>query len=374
MRRRALRCVAQGTSPWCANRAAVALCLASVSLSLLGCGGWAETCGIPSLSERAVSIVVSEAQSCARTAGGEVTCWGECARLSREPTTTRMEHDDVLWAGGSTVCVASRAGLRCWGGRDFEPVLGVASRPVWVGISGRHGVMIVDQVALTFPSAHDVRDDVPLPLAVHERWPLPADTIGLVHDVGRVRAVRRDGTVVARSGEPVAQLPITDLVSATGSVDYGCVVDERAVVACWGRAREPHAWPRTEVVPITDVVEVLAAGLEGPEPDTIPFGAHACARRSNGEVWCWGDDGCDAQPIRVPGPSNACDRHRAEHPERVPLPGPATDLAVAPHHACALIEDGSVYCWGSNFWGALGDGTRIDSSVPVRALVLGIVQ
>lgn len=345
-----------------------ALWVMTSALPIVGCGGWAETCGRPTLSERAASVVVSDLESCARTAGGEVTCWGGCARLSREATVTHVEPDEVLWAGGDTVCVASSEGLRCSGGDAFEPVLGVASRPGWVGIEDWVGLMIVDDHLLRFPSVPGVRDGGRMPLEVRGRWPLPPSFVGVLHYGGAGVAVRRDGAIVGTRGDEIARLAIGDLVFVTGSVQYGCAMHERGALYCWAPRSLPSAPPVIEHVAITDVAEVLAAGLQGPHPDTIPFGAHACARRTNGEVWCWGDDGCDAQPIRLPGPINACDRHRAEHPEQVLLPGPATDIAVAPHHACAVTEDGSVYCWGSNFWGALGDGTRIDSAIPVRAL------
>ncbi len=35
-------------------------------------------------------------------------------------------------------------------------------------------------------------------------------------------------------------------------------------------------------------------------------------------------------------------------------------------HTCALLDDASVYCWGDNSVGQLGDGTRVSSKEPVR--------
>jgi Regulator of chromosome condensation (RCC1) repeat len=80
----------------------------------------------------------------------------------------------------------------------------------------------------------------------------------------------------------------------------------------------------------------------------------ACARLVNGGVVCWGDgtaDGfdCDAGAICSPSP--------------VPISlGDAGDatvarLSVGAAHACALMTDTTVRCWGFNDEGQLGDGT-----------------
>lgn len=40
-------------------------------------------------------------------------------------------------------------------------------------------------------------------------------------------------------------------------------------------------------------------------------------------------------------------------------------LAAGGDHACELLEDGAVLCWGRNYRGALGDGTDTDRRAPV---------
>jgi alpha-tubulin suppressor-like RCC1 family protein len=42
-----------------------------------------------------------------------------------------------------------------------------------------------------------------------------------------------------------------------------------------------------------------------------------------------------------------------------------TTIAAGGDHACALLEDGAVLCWGRNYRGALGDGTEINRRAPV---------
>jgi alpha-tubulin suppressor-like RCC1 family protein len=50
---------------------------------------------------------------------------------------------------------------------------------------------------------------------------------------------------------------------------------------------------------------------------------------------------------------------RATRPMRAlaQLRADATEVVVGEGHACALHADGSVACWGSNLYGALGRGS-----------------
>ncbi|MHB1138601.1 MAG: RCC1 domain-containing protein, partial [Microthrixaceae bacterium] len=44
----------------------------------------------------------------------------------------------------------------------------------------------------------------------------------------------------------------------------------------------------------------------------------------------------------------------------------ATQIQNGSGAVCALISDGTVSCWGNNYYGQLGDGTRTNSFVPVK--------
>jgi alpha-tubulin suppressor-like RCC1 family protein len=66
-------------------------------------------------------------------------------------------------------------------------------------------------------------------------------------------------------------------------------------------------------------------------------------------------------------------RHQQDHagdlePQRV-LADVAAVTAGATIHTCALLNDGTARCWGSNVYGQLGDGNTMTlSTVPVRVI------
>ena len=61
--------------------------------------------------------------------------------------------------------------------------------------------------------------------------------------------------------------------------------------------------------------------------------------------------------------------------DAAPPPKPvATDLAVGPHAACAVMSDATARCWGDNGEGELGDGTQTDRDAPVTPRLRGVEE
>jgi alpha-tubulin suppressor-like RCC1 family protein len=87
----------------------------------------------------------------------------------------------------------------------------------------------------------------------------------------------------------------------------------------------------------------------------------ACARMPDESVWCWG--------INSRGQLGQGDLETRSQAVRVPLP-PTLQIAVGTTHACAATSDG-LWCWGSNATSELGDGTTTDRPAPVRSQFAG---
>jgi alpha-tubulin suppressor-like RCC1 family protein len=114
-----------------------------------------------------------------------------------------------------------------------------------------------------------------------------------------------------------------------------------------------HCTPVPHDVVQADDVEP-AFDADAPASDLSVGDDDACAVQ-NGSVLCWGENATGAAGV-------TSGSHFA--PIEVPLPGAsaqAAQVAVGPTHACAVLTDGSLWCWGENGFGELGIGV-VDSS------------
>jgi hypothetical protein len=86
-------------------------------------------------------------------------------------------------------------------------------------------------------------------------------------------------------------------------------------------------------------------------------GGHACALLSDATVKCWGSN----------GRGELGDGTRTRRLTAVAVHDLAGAVSVSADGAmtCAALADGTARCWGDNSYGQLGDGTKISRSTPV---------
>jgi alpha-tubulin suppressor-like RCC1 family protein len=91
---------------------------------------------------------------------------------------------------------------------------------------------------------------------------------------------------------------------------------------------------------------------------------HSCAVVAGGTVYCWGGNNHGQLGDGGTG--------RRLNPVRVEGLAGVSVVRVGGDHSCALAG-GAVYCWGANTAGQLGDGRTKDSAIPVRVAGLTAV-
>jgi len=134
------------------------------------------------------------------------------------------------------------------------------------------------------------------------------------------------------------------------------------VVAC-SRRSTPLPVTTTTTPSIADA-GVVEAGWSGPHATALAVGDHVwMARMDDGSVWSWGFDSAGEA-----GPKAATSKRA--------IPSPIIGLsdvvkvAAQGHHACAVLGDGHVDCWGESRSGELGSGTAVkaihEPPAPVR--------
>lgn len=96
---------------------------------------------------------------------------------------------------------------------------------------------------------------------------------------------------------------------------------------------------------------------------SVEVGArHICAILMDSSVKCWGTASFGEIGTGVASVSQQVT------PQPVSITG-VTQLALSEQFTCALINDGSVKCWGYNYEGVFGNGTTMDSTAPVNGPV-----
>ena len=89
--------------------------------------------------------------------------------------------------------------------------------------------------------------------------------------------------------------------------------------------------------------------------------SHSCALLQTGSISCWGNNYENQL-----GNSQVEGTLASQMPLEVTGITDATAITTGSRHSCALHRDGTISCWGHNAYNQLGNGTNVSSSSPLQ--------
>jgi alpha-tubulin suppressor-like RCC1 family protein len=154
----------------------------------------------------------------------------------------------------------------------------------------------------------------------------------------------------------IAPVPVTvqsGIKSMTAGAGHTCAIKTNNEVVCWGANGAGQLGNGTNV----DSKMSVAVNNLGPVTAISAGGAHTCALKVNGDIACWGDNTSGQFGTGTTVNSNV--------PVVLTIAGGVTAISAAsPKHVCALKTNGDVTCWGDGSVGQLGTGTTANSLIP----------
>jgi len=295
-----------------------------------------------------VQVAVGKESTCALRSDSSLWCWGGNSRgqLHLADTSNRLTPVMVAgaaWAqvacGQSHSCaVSSEATLSCWG-NNASGQLGAAPAGGQADVPGGPWQSVATGVYQTCAIKQDA-------------------TLSCWGD-------NTDGQLGTGNTDP-STTPVQITGQGWGQVStnylHTCAVKIDGTLWCWGINDRLEAgtasqfpWSPVQVGSATDWAQVTT-GLY-----------HTCAVKKDGTLWCWGGNisgqlGNDSIAVL---PS-------AQSKDPLQVTGTTwKSVSAGQSHTCAIMLDGTLWCWGSNISGQLGDSTADSKSTPVPVAASG---
>jgi len=290
-----------------------------------------------------VAIDAGFEQVCALTENGDVWCWGDnsfgqvdgsSGMNTMPPTRVPLLRPALTVSGGRyhTCALLDDNSVACWG-KNSSGQIGKGP------LSGEHVL------------EHDVLDQVTsVATGYFHTCALRKGTVWCWgnNDGGQLGTGNGDDAVAP------TELPGTVATSLAAGTYFTCALDGGRY-RCWGDNEDGQLGfdgSSTNTPPAPSSLDDIVAIRAG--------ASHTCALRKDESLWCWGRN-----TVGELG-DGAGNGQSARSTVPIQIATTRVDVAAGFDHTCASEADGTVTCWGSDRFGAIGDPVRTTKFRPVE--------
>ena len=338
-----------------------------------------------------VAISAGAGHTCAITTAGGVKCWGnnENGQLGNNSTTDSSVPVDVtglssgvagISAGGTYTCAVTTAGgVKCWGANvSLIPVdmPGLTSGMASINSSDTHtcvlttigGVKCFSGLGSEF--AFTLEEQSELPSGV------TAAAAGFVHFCALTAAGGVECWSANFSGQlgdnsnidSYTPVNVSGLSSGVAAISAGLnstfALTTAGGVKFWGNSGTIGSDFENSALFPSSLTPVDIAGLSSGVAAIDTSYRHFCALTMAGGVKCMG--------LNSNGQLGNNSLSNSSTPVDVSgLTSGVSAISTGAYHTCVLTTAGGVKCWGWNWYGQLGDGSKTDRWTPVDVVGLG---
>jgi alpha-tubulin suppressor-like RCC1 family protein len=312
-------------------------------------------------------ITVGDSHTCAILDNGSVSCWGYngYGQLGIGNWNDQNTPNQTASLGDGRTAVAISAGLyhtcailddgsvSCWGGNDYGQLgdgtttdrntptqtssLGTDRTAIAISAGERHTCAILDDESVSCWGTNNVGQLGIVKANTHRYTPTKTSSLGEGRNAVAIAAGDR----------------------------HTCAILDDGSVSCWGRNNYGQLGDGTYDNTYTPT-QTSSLGTDRTAVEIAAGNSHTCAILDDGSVSCWGRN-YEGQL----GDGTTTGRNTTTQTSSLGEGRTAVAITAGYRHTCALLDDGSVSCWGKNGDGQLGDGTYDNAYTPTQTSSLG---
>lgn len=380
------------------------LCWGSNSYGQLGNGTTLDAMTpitVTGLDSGATAITSGTWYSCALAGPDHVKCWGSNSdgQLGNGSTTDSLIPVDVSGIGSGVTAIAagnyhtcvltSSSGVKCWGenihgelgnAMDMDSstpvdVNGLSSGVMALYVGGYHSCVILSAGGVKCWGMNwygQIGDGT----TTDRHTPVSVNGLGdgiVMISAGGLHTCALTGTGVVKcwgensygqlgngtttnQNRPVSVSGLNSgMLAVVANGSHSCAIDNVGGVKCWG---DNGGGQLGVFASTSQYLPVGVSWLSSGAIAVVAGGTYTCALTNTGGVKCWGDNTF----------GQLGDGTTLGHMQPMPVSGLSSGviaISAGTLHTCALTSAGGVKCWGTNWFGGLGDGTTIDRAIPV---------